>query len=260
MDQDTSKTTPATPKKRGAKNDGDGGPPKKKRASPKSKKVKEEENHEEDGEAVEADVPETPVKKAAARGKGGKGKGKNNKTDGSAEPITPPKTPKAKGSVKVGEDSTGAVMSDDDGNGAEASITEGPAITKKGAARKRASAGKIGNNVPISTSLETASAEDKMLFKLKEEGKSWAVIREAWETMTGEKTKNSTLPNRYVRLKSNFMTLKEGDVSSAKYIPKQVLTNLCRVLVFSPLAPKLRPISRLTLPSFVLRLGPRCRS
>ena len=216
MDQNTSKTTAATPKKRGAKNDGDGGPPKKKRASPKSKKVKEEENHE-DGEAVEADAPETPVQKTAARGKGGKGKGKNNKTDGSAEPITPPKTPKVKGSVKVGDESTGAVMSDDDdGNGAEASITEGPAITKKGAARKRASAGKIGNTVPISTSLETASPEDKMLFKLKEEGKSWAVIRDAWETMTGEKTKNSTLPNRYVRLKSNFMTLKEGDVSTSE--------------------------------------------
>ena len=213
MDEDTSKTTPAAPKKRGAKSDGDGGPPKKKRASPKAKKAKEDENHEEDGEAGEADPPETPVKKTAARGKGGKGK--NNKTNGSAEPITPPKTPKVKGSVKVGNDVTGAVMSDDDGNDkAEASITEGPAITKKGAARKRASAGKIGNTVPISTSLETASAEDKMLFKLKEEGKSWAVIRDAWETMTGEKTKNSTLPNRYVRLKSNFMTLKEGDVST----------------------------------------------
>ena len=258
MVKDTSKTKPATPKKRGAKNDdGAGGPPKKKRATPKSKKAKEDENHEEDGEAVEGDAPETPVKKTAARGKGGKGK--NNKTNGSAEPITPPKTPKVKG-LKVGNDVTGAVMSDDeDGNEAEASITQGPAITKKGAARKRASAGKIGNNVPISTSLETASAEDKMLVKMKEEGKSWAVIRDAWETMTGEKTKSSTLPNRYIRLKSNFMTLKEGDVSTSEHIPRRS-ANLCRVLVFSPLAPKLRPTLRLMSPSFVLKFGPRCRS
>lgn len=165
MYQDTPKTTPTAPKKRGAKSDSDGGPPKKKRAAPKSKKVKEEENHEEDGEAGEADVPETPVKKIAARGKGGKGK---NKTNGSADPITPPKTPKVKGSVTGGNGFTGSAVSDDDGNEAEASITEGPAITKKGAARKRAPAGKIGNTIAISTSLETASAQDKMLFKMKE--------------------------------------------------------------------------------------------
>lgn len=86
-------------------------------------------------------------------------------------------------------------------------------VTKKGTLRKRAPADKIGKTVPISTSLATASDADKMLIKMKEEGKTWAEIREAWKKMTGEETKSSTLPNRYSRLKTNLMTLQSGDVS-----------------------------------------------
>lgn len=86
-------------------------------------------------------------------------------------------------------------------------------VTKRGTVRKRAPADKIGKTMPISTSLATASDADKMLIKMKKEGKTWVEIREAWKKKTGEETKSSTLPNRYSRLKTNLMTLQSGDVS-----------------------------------------------
>ncbi|KAI9718612.1 MAG: hypothetical protein M1812_004063 [Candelaria pacifica] len=63
----------------------------------------------------------------------------------------------------------------------------------------------------IGTKLEDASEEDKMLISMKDSGKSWAEIRKAWKAKTGEDTGNSTLPNRYNRLKTNMATFKEED-------------------------------------------------
>lgn len=62
------------------------------------------------------------------------------------------------------------------------------------------------------TSYESASEEDKMLLRMKDEGKVWAEIREAWEKMTGEKVGKSTLSSRYARIKANFTVLSKDDV------------------------------------------------
>ncbi|KAI9696772.1 MAG: hypothetical protein M1836_005134 [Candelina mexicana] len=89
----------------------------------------------------------------------------------------------------------------DDG-AAEAPITP----RKRRAPTKPQTAGRS-----ISTKLEDASKEDKMLISMKDNGKSWAEIRKAWKEMTGEDTGNSTLPNRYNRLKANLASFKEED-------------------------------------------------
>ena len=47
---------------------------------------------------------------------------------------------------------------------------------------------------------------------MRDNGSTWPEIRAAWETLTGEKTGSSTLPNRYVRLKSNFTVVQEEDL------------------------------------------------
>ena len=67
---------------------------------------------------------------------------------------------------------------------------------------------------PMPTSYETASPEDRMLLRMKDdEGKGWAEIREAWEAMTGDKVGGSTLSGRYARIKANFVVFKKEDVS-----------------------------------------------
>lgn len=206
MADEVVKATPATKKKRGApKDEGGAGPAKKKRASAKSKKVNEAESTEITGDVVAgndtavgnvasgAETVTPPAKKGRGPGKGKKGKGK----EAAVESATPPKTPKDKAPTK----------SDSNRDG------EAPATTKKGTTRKRAAAKEISKGIPISTSLETAIAADKMLVKLKEEGKSWNDIQSVWKTMTGEDRGGSSLPTRYSRLKANFMTLQGGDVS-----------------------------------------------
>ena len=90
-------------------------------------------------------------------------------------------------------------------------------VTKRGAIRKRTPPNRIGKT-PIS--LATPSDADKMLFTMREEGRPWPEICEAWKTMTGEDPKPSTLPNRYPRLKANFMTLKGGDVRDPSSLPQ----------------------------------------
>ena len=83
--------------------------------------------------------------------------------------------------------------------------------------RKRASPKKPIAKVtqrPLPTSYENASPEDKMLLRMKdEENKSWADIRKAWEDLTGDKVGNSTLSGRYARIKANFVTFHDEDVS-----------------------------------------------
>ena len=164
----------SSPKKRTAdKTNDDAGPAKKKRASPKSKKAKDD---VEDEDAVEGaqEEPMTPVAKGRGRGKATKA-GKDE--DNAGLPITPPKTPKAKNSKAA--KTINKSDSSDDGDALGGPSVKAPVYKKGGAASKRASTGK-GGTVPISTSIETASPADRMLIKMKEDGKSWAEIRAAW--------------------------------------------------------------------------------
>lgn len=66
---------------------------------------------------------------------------------------------------------------------------------------------------PIPTSYETASDEDKMILRLKDqENRSWAEIAHAWTEMTGEQTKVKSLSTRYIRIKANLAVLSKEHV------------------------------------------------
>lgn len=44
---------------------------------------------------------------------------------------------------------------------------------------------------------------------MRDAGKAWPEIRAAYAKITGTQSGNSTLPNRYARLKANFTVIKE---------------------------------------------------
>lgn len=70
----------------------------------------------------------------------------------------------------------------------------------------------------IPCSWEDADEADTMLFKMRNEGHNWEIIRKMWLEMTGQDPAPSTLPNRYNRLKNNLTHLGKGDV---RYQAKQ---------------------------------------
>ncbi|ODM14572.1 hypothetical protein SI65_10058 [Aspergillus cristatus] len=92
-----------------------------------------------------------------------------------------------------------------DANGDE----EQDSPTKK---TKKSPSKKTGALGPIPTTLNEASAEDKMIIRLKEvEGKTWAEIRKIMEDITGAKLGGSTVQVRYTRMKANFVVFDKED-------------------------------------------------
>ncbi|KAI7218161.1 hypothetical protein KC343_g8507 [Hortaea werneckii] len=112
----------------------------------------------------------------------------NNNNNNSTEDITPkkkakplPKTPGSKGDKS--------------------------STSKKKKPTKPSTPGKA-----IPRSYDECGPADRQLLDMRDSGSSWPEIRSAWEKLTGEKTGASTLPNRYVRLKSNFTVVQEEDL------------------------------------------------
>ncbi|KAJ9636683.1 hypothetical protein H2201_008371 [Coniosporium apollinis] len=115
-------------------------------------------------------------------------------------PVTVPVTPKKRASVSKKKDDE---ADDDD---------ESPKKKTKGTPRQRkAPAAKPAESTAIGTSVDELSQADKVLLKMKEEGKPWAEVNDMWEMITGKKPAKSTLPNRYARLKANIEAVKEDD-------------------------------------------------
>ncbi|EON69212.1 hypothetical protein W97_08471 [Coniosporium apollinis CBS 100218] len=115
-------------------------------------------------------------------------------------PAAIPVTPKKRASVSKKKDDE---ADDDD---------ESPKKKTKGTPRQRkAPAAKPAESTAIATSVDELSQADKVLLKMKEEGKPWAEINDMWEMITGKKPAKSTLPNRYARLKANIEAVKEDD-------------------------------------------------
>ncbi|KAK1814946.1 hypothetical protein LTR12_010644 [Friedmanniomyces endolithicus] len=77
--------------------------------------------------------------------------------------------------------------------------------------KRKAPVTKLANARVIGRSYDECSEEDKILLDLRDAGKGWTEIRAEWEKLTGDKTGHSTLPNRYARLKSNFVVIREED-------------------------------------------------
>ncbi|TKA81975.1 hypothetical protein B0A49_00470 [Cryomyces minteri] len=63
----------------------------------------------------------------------------------------------------------------------------------------------------IPRTMEECNEADRMLLSMRDTGKAWDEIKEAWEAATGEKVGRSTLPNRYTRLKANVMVFPAED-------------------------------------------------
>lgn len=192
----------ATPKKRNAAGENeDASPTKKTRGTAQAKKsndgVKAEFTATEDGKAtVPSQYPSSKKGRTAASAKKGKvTTTTGNKTDPSSQdPAITVHTSDEKATQETSQE---------------------PAMDNKPIPPKRASNPKgKAEGRELSTTMEGASAADKMLIHWKEvEKKTWAEIRESWKVMTGQETADSTLPNRYNRLKTNFMILKDEDVS-----------------------------------------------
>ncbi|RMY81271.1 hypothetical protein D0862_12411 [Hortaea werneckii] len=90
--------------------------------------------------------------------------------------------------------------------------TPGSKGTKSGTPKKKKPTKPTTPAKAIPRSYDDCGPADRQLLDMRDGGKSWPEIRAAWETLTGEKTGASTLPNRYVRLKSNFTVVQEEDL------------------------------------------------
>ncbi|KAK5720514.1 hypothetical protein LTR17_014915 [Elasticomyces elasticus] len=116
-------------------------------------------------------------------------------------------TPKKRSAAKVSKtDDENDDSADDESPKKKAKGTPAKDRQRKAPPSKPASARTIGR------SYEECSEEDKALIDMRDAGKSWTEIRAEWEKLTGDKTGQSTLPNRYSRLKSNFVAIKEEDL------------------------------------------------
>ncbi|KAI7663952.1 hypothetical protein KC318_g8013 [Hortaea werneckii] len=90
--------------------------------------------------------------------------------------------------------------------------TPGSKGTKSGTPKKKKPLKPTTPAKAIPRSYDESGPADRQLLDMRDNGSTWPEIRAAWETLTGEKTGASTLPNRYVRLKSNFTVVQEEDL------------------------------------------------
>ncbi|KAL8684789.1 MAG: hypothetical protein Q9218_008135 [Villophora microphyllina] len=186
------KAKKSSPKKRAASKAPKDESPKKKRAPAKAKVTTEDKSGEEKGSSL---VKKGRATKAGAPSPEPKFKSESEDTitgaadeDSASDVIPEPKTPKKGGRTAKAK------------TPAEPKTPKTPKAAKepKSVERKRAASGKVADKVPLPTAWANASDADKMLVKMKEEGKSWSEIRDTWRTLTGQDTAGSTLPNRYL--------------------------------------------------------------
>ncbi|KAI9841978.1 MAG: hypothetical protein M1837_007544 [Sclerophora amabilis] len=160
------------------------------------------------------------AKKSAPSKRGGKN---ILKTEEGSMPGTVPTTPKLKrGSPKSKKGSKGGTNGNEpvtpqsnkrglaatEENDVEAVGANGEFSTRH---KRRAPATPTSKGRKLARSYEDAAEEDKMLWNYRQEGKNWGEIRLAWKDITGEDVGNSTLPNRFERLRANFSKVTPAD-------------------------------------------------
>ncbi|KAL4803175.1 hypothetical protein BDV18DRAFT_163232 [Aspergillus unguis] len=74
----------------------------------------------------------------------------------------------------------------------------------------------------IPTSLAAAGEEDRMILRLRDEGKPWSEINKAFVDATGIKIGASTLRMRYTTMKANFTGVTEEDETRLMRIKKEI--------------------------------------
>ncbi|RMZ00985.1 hypothetical protein D0860_07792 [Hortaea werneckii] len=130
-------------------------------------------------------------------------------------PVTPSTSTSKKRMRKANKEITDANEGDFEDNNNDSTEDVTP---KKKAKPTPKTPGSKGNKsgtpkkVTIPRSYDECGPADRQLLDMRDSGSSWSEIRTAWEKLTGEKTGSSTLPNRYVRLKSNFTVVQEEDL------------------------------------------------
>lgn len=68
---------------------------------------------------------------------------------------------------------------------------------------------------PLPSSYADAGEADRLLLKMKDEGKPWAVIQETLEGIAG--CKLTGLSTRYARIKANFVVFPKEDVRAISH-------------------------------------------
>ncbi|KAI7548476.1 hypothetical protein KC331_g4381 [Hortaea werneckii] len=140
-------------------------------------------------------------------------------------PITPnPSTSKKrmrKSSKQVTDANEGDFEDNNDDSAEDATSKKKAKPSPKTPGSKGAKSGTLKKKKPlkpttpakaIPRSYDESGPADRQLLDMRDNGSTWPEIRAAWESLTGEKTGSSTLPNRYVRLKSNFTVVQEEDL------------------------------------------------
>lgn len=97
--------------------------------------------------------------------------------------------------------------------------------------KPRATLSKAPSKVPTTRSELTEA--DKLMLKLKKEGKTWVEITTAVSTLTGQQYGKSTLGNRYAKIIDALTEWKDGDVSSFPAFLAPHDTDTCRSNVCS---------------------------
>ncbi|KAL2352489.1 hypothetical protein BJ546DRAFT_1064223 [Cryomyces antarcticus] len=130
------------------------------------------------------------------------------KIEASSEEPVAPATP-VKSKKRASNVTASGGDGDDSGIGpgpAKRSMTDKPATTPR---LRKAPAKTPGRAIP--RTMGECNEADRMLLSMRDAGKAWDEIKEAWEAATGEKVGRSTLPNRYTRLKANVMVFPVED-------------------------------------------------
>lgn len=132
------------------------------------------------------------------------------------EPTTPKtvpvrkRVPSAKKNTPVGDNGTPAApRSKKRGNAEEigdcndttpSKKQRTPTVTPKAARDK------------LPTSKSDLNTQDRLMFHMKEQGKTWTEITEAYSKITGLTYGKSTIASRYAKIVASFTEWKEGDV------------------------------------------------
>ncbi|THZ86390.1 hypothetical protein D6C84_02575 [Aureobasidium pullulans] len=148
----------------------------------------EDEDEDEDGDSR--------MKTALTAASANKGKGRKRPAAGKAPVGAPSKKPKSSTPRKSALKKTTT--------GAQNTMGH---QRKRGAAKN----GVIISTKPIPNSFEDCSEGDKVLITTRDAGGSWAECKAAYFKATGIQHGNSTLPNRYERLKTAFIDMRDED-------------------------------------------------
>ncbi|KAF7511959.1 hypothetical protein GJ744_003192 [Endocarpon pusillum] len=135
---------------------------------------------------------------------------------------SPPETPSTSSQHDHETDNNNNEDDDDDDDGDDEYTNTPPSRRKKtrstkSTANKSKSKARIAStknrkqNFPVASAISEASEADKMMFRMKGEGKSWKEITAEWTRMTGRKPGFSTLSVRFGKLQEKFARMGDMD-------------------------------------------------